>query len=122
MGGVIGRPHAVIMWIFMLAAVAMPSFVQPLAHAAAPDQSFEVMREFTEQERAETAIEERRKHQIISFMGAFLLVSIIVTVWLGISMVIFGKQVFVAHMIFAGISVFLSVVHAVTAVVWFFPF
>jgi hypothetical protein len=41
---------------------------------------------------------------------------------LGVSMVAFGKQVFLAHMIFAGVSVFLAIVHAVTAIVWFFPF
>lgn len=119
---IIGRRYAATLWLaVLLAAVALPS-PGAFAQAAGGDQSFEVMREFTEQDRTAGEIEEQRKHQILFYMGAVLLVSIITTAWLGISMVIFGKQVFVAHMIFAGISVSLSIVHAVTAIVWFFPF
>jgi hypothetical protein len=37
-------------------------------------------------------------------------------------MALYGKRVFVAHMIFAGFSVTLAIVHSIVAVVWFFPF
>lgn len=119
-----GRPGAA--WLFgFLLLTCIASLYPGAARAAGADESFEVLREFVEQEREVSdivAISERRKHQILFFMGAVLLITIITTAWLGISMVIFGKQVFVAHMIFAGISVFLAIVHAVTAIVWFFPF
>lgn len=115
-----------IAWLLMLLALACAAaFHSGTARAAGVDSSFEVMREFTEQGKEVSdivAITEKRKHQILFFMGVVLLIAIISTAWLGIAMVIFGKQVFVAHMIFAGISVFLSIVHAVTAIVWFFPF
>lgn len=113
-------------WFLPFALLACLAALHPgPARAAGVDESFDVMREFTEQGREVSdivAISERRKHQILFFMGVVLLIAIISTAWLGIAMVIFGKQVFVAHMIFAGISVFLSIVHAVTAIVWFFPF
>ncbi|MDX1251423.1 MAG: hypothetical protein IDH49_04065 [Gammaproteobacteria bacterium] len=85
----------------------------------------EVMQSFVKKERAiseHVLIAEKERRQILFIMGAVLLVSILLTAGLGISMVVYGKQVFVPHMIFAGISVFLAVAHAVTAMVWFFPF
>lgn len=89
------------------------------------DSPFDVLRGFTEVEIEKSdivAISDEQKHQIMFAMGFVLLITIITTALLGISMVAFGKQVFLAHMIFAGISVFLAIVHAVTAIVWFFPF
>jgi len=62
------------------------------------------------------------QHEILFYMGIILLIAIFVTAGLGISMVFLGKQVFVAHMISAGVVVFLAVAHAIAAVVWFFPF
>jgi len=71
-------------------------------------------------ERVQASLKE--KHQILFFMGIFLLVAIIATAILGIAMAIYGKQVFVFHMACAGFSVFLALAHAVTAIVWFYPF
>jgi hypothetical protein len=67
-------------------------------------------------------ISDKKKHQVLFIMGIFLLIGIIGAAALGIAMAVFGKQVFVAHMVFAGFSVFLAIAHAVTAIVWFFPF
>lgn len=92
---------------------------------AQADESLEVMRAFTEQPvevSDEVKIADKKKHQILFVMGIFLLIGILTTAALGIAMVLFGKQVFVAHMVFAGISSFLAVAHAVVAVVWFFPY
>ena len=73
-------------------------------------------------ELVESFDERRDQHQILFFMGVLLLVSILLTAGFGVSMAMLGKEVFVPHMIFAGISVFLSIAHAVVAIVWFFPF
>ena len=67
-------------------------------------------------------ISDQRKHTILFIMGATLLVLIITTAALGISMVLSGKQLFVPHMIAAGLTVTLAVAHAVASTVWFFPF
>lgn len=92
---------------------------------AQPDEGSEVLRGFTDKALVESdavKIADKKKHQILFIMGAFLLVGVLATAGLGIAMVVYGKQVFIAHMIGAGFTVFLSVAHAVTAMVWFFPY
>lgn len=99
--------------------------VQAAQTEQAEQESEEVIHAFTSQEEPVSEIveiSEKKKHLIMFAMGFALLIFVIVTAGLGISMVLFGKQVFVAHMVFAGFTVFLSIAHAVVAVVWFFPF
>lgn len=64
----------------------------------------------------------RDQHKILFYMGVALLIGVLVTAGLGVAMAILGKEVFVAHMLSAGVTVFLSIAHAVVAIVWFFPF
>ncbi len=107
----------------LVCVLSLPGFAR--ADDEGTDSPFDVLRGFTEVEIEKSdivAISDEQKHQIMFAMGFVLLITIITTALLGISMVAFGKQVFLAHMIFAGISVFLAIVHAVTAIVWFFPF
>lgn len=110
---------------FLLVVACGTAVAEDPAHGEQGDKSFDVLRGFTEAEAVESdivKISEQSKHQILFVMGAVLLITIITAAMLGVAMVVFGKQVFLAHMIFAGISVFLAIVHAVTAMVWFFPF
>ena len=112
----------------LIAALLYPLF--PLNLALAAERSNEtVIQEFVKQdERTQIAIlnerqaEARDKHQILFLMGIMLLASILTTVGLGISMAVYGKQVFIPHMLFAGLSATLAIVHAVVAIVWFYPF
>lgn len=67
-------------------------------------------------------IPDREKHAILFGMGIALLILLISTAVLGIAMAVYGKQVFIAHMICAGLSVTLALAHSVAAIVWFFPF
>jgi hypothetical protein len=92
-----------------------------LPHA---DQGVQVMDAFVNQPQApeELRIQEKSRHQILFAMGVVLLISLLLTAGMGISMVLLGKELFVAHMVCAGISVFLALAHSVTAVVWFYPF
>jgi hypothetical protein len=69
-----------------------------------------------------TTISDHEKSVIMFIMGVALLIAVITTASLGLSMAIHGKDVFIAHMIGAGISVFLALAHSVVAIVWFFPF
>lgn len=87
------------------------------------DDSMEVIGEFTsdEIELGPRAISTKKKHTILFFMGATLLLLVITTAALGISMAVYGKQVFVWHMISAGLTVTLALAHGIAAVVWFFP-
>lgn len=84
-----------------------------------------VMESFSNQQIIESdiiKISEEKKHQILFFMGIALLVMLIATAVLGVMMGVYGKQVFLAHMIVAGLTVTLALGHSVVAIVWFFPF
>ena len=108
--------------IFVLLITLMTMLVAAPVKA---NESQQVMQGFVNKEHVvseHVLIETKQKHQILFFMGITLLISILATAGFGIAMAVFGKPVFVAHMIFAGITVFLSMAHAVTAIVWFFPF
>lgn len=107
-------------FVLLIALMAMLVTVPSRAN-----DSQQVMEAFVKKEQViseHVLIETKQKHQILFFMGIILLISILATAGFGIAMAVFGKQVFVPHMIFAGVSVFLSIAHAVTAIVWFFPF
>ena len=108
--------------VFVLLIALMTMLVAAPVKA---NESQQVMQGFVNKEHVvseHVLIETKQKHQILFFMGITLLISILATAGFGIAMAVFGKPVFVAHMIFAGITVFLSMAHAVTAIVWFFPF
>jgi len=40
----------------------------------------------------------------------------------GIAVAAFGKPLFLVHMILAGLTVTVALVHVIVGVVWFFPF
>ncbi len=68
------------------------------------------------------AIEDATKRLVMFSMGVPLLLFIIATVALGVAMGVYGKPVFVPHMICAGLSLTLALGHAVVGIVWFYPF
>ena len=111
----------------LLAALLWPLFLLDPAWAAVRSNET-VIQEFVKQdERTQIAIlkerqaDARTKHQILFLMGITLLVCILTTGGLGIAMAVYGKQVFIPHMLFAGLSATLAIVHAVVAIVWFYP-
>ena len=92
-----------------------------------PNKSNEtqVIQAFTSQDDIESniiKIDDQRKRQIMFAMGVPLLIFILITAGLGIAMGIFGKDVYIAHMIFAGLSLTLALGHAIVGLVWFWPF
>ncbi|PIW49413.1 MAG: hypothetical protein COW18_05615 [Zetaproteobacteria bacterium CG12_big_fil_rev_8_21_14_0_65_54_13] len=83
-----------------------------------------VMQQFgggEEEDSPQRKIETERKHQILFLMGLSLLVLLLLTATFGIAMVVFDKDVFIPHMIFAGLSMTLACVHSATAIAWFWP-
>jgi len=67
-------------------------------------------------------ISDQRKHFWLFVMGIMLLTLILLTATLGILMGIYGKDIFIAHMLTAGLTVTLAIAHAIAAIVWFNPF
>ena len=55
-------------------------------------------------------------------IGAALLVLLIATASVGIAVAVFGKPLFLVHMILAGLTVTVALIHVIVGVVWFFPF
>jgi len=98
------------------------------AYAAAPEgaktqHSAEVMQQFNEDDELapERVIEVKRKHQILFLMGGALLILILFAAGFGIAMGIFDKDVFIWHVLSAGLATTLAIAHGVVAFVWFYP-
>ncbi|KON47491.1 hypothetical protein AL013_08245 [Mariprofundus ferrooxydans] len=99
------------------ATPASASNASSISSAETVMQKFSGDDEVSPQRKITTA----RKHQILFLMGIGLLVLLLITGILGVSMVAFGKDVFLPHMIFAGLSLTLAIVHSATAIAWFWP-
>lgn len=112
----------------MVLAVSLSMMTMSSAQASEPTstgESAQILQEFNLQHRdAEhaKAITDKEKQRIMFVLGVLLFVFVLITGGLGIAMGIYGKPVFLAHMIFAGLSVTLAVVHAIVGLVWFYPF
>jgi len=87
--------------------------------------SAQIMRDFNQQrvdtERAKS-ITDKDKQRIMFLLGIVLIALVLITGGLGIAMGVYDKPVFVPHMIFAGLSTTLALVHAIVGIVWFYPF
>jgi hypothetical protein len=118
--------------IFRSAVIVLAALLSALtvlsAHAGETNQandSAQIMRAFNQQHReAEHAksITDKDKQRVMFLLGVTLLTLVLITGGLGIAMGVYGKQVFVAHMIFAGLSMTLAIAHAIVGIVWFYPY
>ncbi len=118
------NPMQYIFVVTLLALAMMPSPAYVGATEAVNAQhSAEVMQEFNEDEELapERVIEVKRKHQILFLMGGSLLILILFAAGFGIAMGIFDKDVFVWHVLSAGLATTLAIAHGVVAFVWFYP-
>lgn len=96
----------------------------------APQQSGEqvsasVIQSFATDQSAKSdlvAIQDKTKRLVMFLMGVPLLILLFATAVLGVAMGVYGKQVFVPHMVCAGLSLTLALGHAVVGIVWFYPF
>jgi hypothetical protein len=109
--------------------VALPSFLivfpAQAEDASQGNDSAQIMQAFNKQHReAEHAksITDKDKQRVMFLLGVALLTLVLITGGLGIAMGVYGKQVFVAHMIFAGLSMTLAIAHAIVGIVWFYPY
>jgi len=88
-------------------------------------ESAQILQDFNKQhletEHAK-AISDKTKQRIMFLLGVALLTLVLITGGLGLAMGLYGKQVFVPHMVFAALSVTLAIVHAIVGLVWFYPF
>lgn len=100
----------------------IPAHAQDVTPAS---DSAQILQEFNAQHRSDIrdkAIPLKEKQQIMFLLGVAVIVLVIITGGLGLAMGIFGKPVFVPHMVFAAFSVTMAIVHAIVGLVWFYPF
>lgn len=112
-------------WLFLL-ALLLPFSAQAAPAEENPEEgSVQVLQAFGQDsaEKSEiVAIDDKTKRIIMFSMGIPLLILLMITGGLGVAMGVYGKQVYVPHMICAGLSISLAVAHAVAGIVWFYPF
>ena len=103
--------------------VATPAVLAANGGGAAPGSSIQILQSFGNQdEDGVLNIPVKRRHEVLFWMGLALLVLVLATGGLGIAMGVFGKEVFVWHMLLAGLTMTLAVAHAIVSLVWFWPY
>ena len=112
-------------FVVLCVAKADAADQQTVSESVQTSKESQVIQAFTSKEDIESEIikvDDQRKRQVMFAMGVPLLLFILITVVLGIAMGVFGKDVYIPHMIFAGLSLTLALGHAVVGMVWFWPF
>ena len=118
----------ILRFVAILLAVLLSTFGLLPAYAEEASQSgdsAQILNAFNLQHRndeRDKAISPKEKQQIMFLLGVVLITLVLITGGLGVAMGLYGKPVFVAHMVFAGLSVSLAIVHAIVGLVWFYPF
>ncbi len=106
-----------------VAAAVTGSKAQPAASGTSADiMAIQTFNKRRYDELGLLKVEAQRKHKILFIMGVCLLLGIFTTTGLGLAMALGDKPVFMWHMAAAGITVTLAIAHAVTSMIWFFPF
>jgi len=112
--------------IILASSLSILSVLPAHAEEAAPSgDSAQILQAFNQQQRKdirEKAIPQKEKQQIMFLLGVVLITLVLITGGLGIAMGLYGKPVFVAHMVFAAFSITMAIVHAIVGLVWFYPF
>ena len=117
--------------VLILIVFALPAYSARAADTVPPtspvtsDSTSDVLSAFNKDQDKPSAIvsiPDKKKRLIMFFMGVPLLIFILLTAALGIAMGVYGKPVYVPHMVCAGLSVTLAFAHAVVGIVWFYPF
>lgn len=111
--------------IFAAVLAVMSVFPAHAEEISNGDDSAHILQAFNKQHREavhEKSIPEKEKQQIMFLMGVVLFILVLITGGLGLAMGLYGKQVYVPHMLFAGLSVTMAIAHAIVGLVWFYPF
>jgi hypothetical protein len=109
-----------LLWLAPMPAFASDS--APPATANGPQILEEFGRQQPQQTGRGTTIAEHERQVIMFSIGATLLLLLIGTASVGIAVGVFGKPLFMAHMILAGLTVTVALVHVIVGLVWFYPF
>ncbi len=112
--------------VFLVSTLSMvPGKLASAEEVSRAGESAQILQDFNKQhletEHAK-AISDKTKQRIMFLLGVVLLTLVLITGGLGLAMGLYGKRVFVPHMVCAALSVTLAIVHAIVGLVWFYPF
>jgi hypothetical protein len=116
------RYASIILAVSFSIMTALPAHAQVTQSSG---DSVQILQEFNAQNRTDIrkkAVPLKEKQQIMFLLGTAVILLVIITGGLGLAMGVFGKPVFVAHMVFAAFSITLAIAHAIVGLVWFYPF
>ena len=116
------RYASTILAILLSFLTMLPAYAQ---EAPPADNGAQILNEFNKQNRSDIrakAVPLKEKQQIMFLLGLGVILLVIITGGLGLAMGVFGKPLFVAHMVFAALSITLAIAHAIVGLVWFYPF
>ncbi len=109
------------LWLVALSPVCLADSAPP-----APANPTKILESFARQDAqrpaGETVIGQHEKQVIMFSIGAVLLTLLIGTATVGIAVAAFGKPLFLVHMILAGLTVTVALIHVAVGLVWFYPF
>jgi hypothetical protein len=115
-----GRAVRLLLTLLLALNAAMPARA---AEGGAGNEGAQVLQAFEKPQTAPVVDETlRTRHKVMFLLGIPLLLLLLITGALGVATGLFGKPLFVLHMLFAGLSVTLAIVHAIVGLVWFYPF
>ncbi len=118
-------------WIRSLLLLAVLGVWTPLAQAQPQNppnaaSGAEILDQFNRQQglcnNRSTVITNHERQVIMFSIGAVLLLLLLSTASVGVAVGVLGKPLFVPHMILAGLTVTVALVHVIVGLVWFFPF
>ena len=107
-------------WVLVLSPVCLADSEPPAASNPA-----KILESFGRQQQRPagvTVIGDHERQVIMFSIGTVLLALLIGTASVGIAVAVFGKPLFIVHMILAGLTVTVALIHVTVGLVWFYPF
>ena len=109
------------LWVLASSPVCLADSQPP-----APANPTKILESFARQDAQRpagvTVIGDHEKQVIMFSIGAVLLALLVGTASVGIAVALFNKPLFLVHMILAGLTVTVALIHVAVGLVWFYPF
>lgn len=97
-----------------------------VAPGATNENAIQMMQEFdkvnSQKSDGVTPIGDKRRHQIMFYLGIPLVIMLLTTAGMGIGIGVYGKPWFKYHIVLAGLTATLAIIHMIVGWAWFYPF
>ena len=97
-----------------------------VAPGATNENAIQMMQDFdkvnSQKSDGVTPIGDKRRHQIMFYLGIPLVIMLLTTAGMGIGIGVYGKPWFKYHIILAGLTATLAIIHMIVGWAWFYPF